>query len=396
MAAGATTGTYAFGSSYASDIVLEVYERLGWRPASLTAEMMASAQRSFNYVQSRWSNLGVNLWEASLYSFILTPGLASYTLPQNIISILPAPYLNTLALSTSTSITPPFTTVSGSNSITVTQLNNGLAVGDLINIATPVSIGGIVLYGYYTVATVAINGMYTFLAANAATSSSSSSAIASFTTDGTTANVVVYLSGHTFAPGSVFNVQVPVVVGGVTLSGQYTIGTTTASSFTLLGTAVTTSATTTVMNNAKVLIQTPGQNQDPISRVLYPLSRPDYNSIAAKDTQAPPSSFWFDKTTTPNITFWPTPDSYGPYQFNYYGLSQIQDASIGGGAILDIPFRFLEAYAAAVAAHLAMKWRPDIAPALMQYATQTWTEASDADREIVSFYIGPDLSGYYG
>jgi hypothetical protein len=150
------------------------------------------------------------------------------------------------------------------------------------------------------------------------------------------------------------------------------------------------------MNSGLAQIQTQAAQLGPIARVLYPLSRADYNAIANKSQQGQPTSFWFDRTTVPTITFWPTPDAAGPYQFQYYKLGQMQDATIGGAVTVDAPYRFLEAYCAAVAAHLSMKWRPELSEKLMAYAQQMWTEASQADVEHVSFYVGGDMSGYFG
>ncbi len=395
MAAGATTGTYSFGSMYASDMVLEVFERLGWRTASLTQEMLLSAQRSFNFVQARWSNLGVNLWEVSLQQLPLVNGQATYVLPANTISILPAAFVRTSPLSNSVSATPAFTVTTGSNVVTVTQANAGAPVGAIINVATPIAIGGIVLYGYYTVVSTPTSTTYTFLAADTATSNVSGGTLPTLTSDGTTSEIVVALTNQPFVVGQSFNVPVSTTVGKVTIQGLYPIVAIGVNSFTINVSTPTSTVQTVTLNAGKAIIQYAPPNATPVDRVLYPLGRDDYTSIAVKSQQAPPTSYWFDRLSDPQVTLWPVPDTNGPYQLNYYALSQIQDAAIGGGVTLDIPYRFMEAYAAACAAHLAMKWRQDIAPALLQYAQQVWVEASDADREKVPFYAAPCLDGYY-
>lgn len=395
MALGATTGTYNFSTMYASDMTLEVFERIGWRAASLTTDMMMSAQRSFNFVQSRWSNLGVNLWEVTLHQFPLVPGTATYTLPQPTISILPAAYIRTNSLGVTTNEANPFSTVSGSKTVTVTQALNAQAIGNIINVATPIAVGGIVIYGYYTVDATPTVSTYTFQAANVATSTSAVGVSASFMTTLGSSSVTITLTNQPFLVGAPFNVQVPVTVGGLTLQGSYIITSASTNSFTIAASSNATSTTSATMNSGQAQIQTITPGAAPTDRVLYPLGRDDYSSLAAKTTAGLPTSYWFNRQSTPTITFWPIPDSDGPYQFNYYALSQIQDASLQSGAGLDVPYRFLEAYAAAVAAHLAMKWRPDIFPALTAYADKVWIEASDADREEVSFYVAPDFSGYF-
>src|SRR5258708_28052096 len=48
-----------------------------------------------------------------------------------------------------------------------------------------------------------------------------------------------------------------------------------------------------------------------------PISRTEYASYAAPQTQAPPTVFWFDRLIAPTVTFYPTPDGNGPYVWNY-------------------------------------------------------------------------------
>lgn len=386
---------YTFGSTYASDLVIDVYERIGWRAASLTPDMMLSAQRSFNFVQSRWSNLGVNLWETSLQSITLEQGVSQYQLDSATIAILPAPYLRLWQLTTTTNLTPAFATTMSSTVCTVTQANNGLLVGNYVNIATPVAIGGIVVFGFYPVVSTPTASTYTITLTAASLSSQSGGVVPTFTTDGTTSSVVIALTNQPFLAGQTFNVEVSTSVGGLILLGQYLITAASTNSFTINATVPSTSAQTVTMNGGLAQIASQPAQQLPTDRVLYPLSRPDYNSLAVKQQQGAPTSFWFDKVINPTITFWPVPDQNGPYQFLYYKLSQMQDASIQGGAVADIPYRFMEAYCAACAAHLAMKWRPDLAVALAQYAQQVWTEAADADREQVPFYVSPQFEGYF-
>jgi hypothetical protein len=66
-----------------------------------------------------------------------------------------------------------FTTTSGSNSVTVTLNNHGLAVGDTYTVLVPTTIGGITFSGEYTVVTVPTANTFTIYAKNGATSSTS-------------------------------------------------------------------------------------------------------------------------------------------------------------------------------------------------------------------------------
>lgn len=139
-------------------------------------------------------------------------------------------------------------------------------------------------------------------------------------------------------------------------------------------------------------INTGGTTQD---IVLSPLSRTDYASIPNKTTQAPPTSYWFDHLLSPTITLYPTPDQTNYYVLNYYRMTQIQDADPKNGQTADVPYLFLEALASALAGHLAMKWKPEIAPDLLAYAKEVWAEAALENRERAPLYLSPILDGYY-
>jgi hypothetical protein len=130
--------------------------------------------------------------------------------------------------------------------------------------------------------------------------------------------------------------------------------------------------------------------------ILFPLSRADYASIPVKTTQGRPTSYWFDRLISPTITLWPVPDGSAPYEAHYYKAAQQQDMTPQIAVSPDIPFRFQEAYAAEIAAHLAMKWRPESWEKLTAYAKECWQEAAGEDREKVSWWIAPDFSGYFG
>jgi len=129
--------------------------------------------------------------------------------------------------------------------------------------------------------------------------------------------------------------------------------------------------------------------------ILSSLSRTDYASIPNKTVQAPPTSYWFERTLTPTIKLYPAPDQTSYYTLNYYRMRQIQDANPVNNQTADIPVRFQEMLTSALAAHLAIKWKPDMAAALQAYSDKVWAEAALEDRERVSLYISPDLGGYY-
>lgn len=232
MANPASTGTYAFSMSGA-DLTLECLDRLQIRGPAITIDHLRSVATTFNLVQSRWTNRGVNLWEIGELSVPLIQGVATYTLDPTIVFLAPESFL------------------------------------------------------------------------------------------------------------------------------RYIVG------------------------------------QSNTDSILFPLSRGDFAAISDKAQQGRPTTYWFNRQITPAVTFWPTPDATATYEFHYWRARQQQDMNAQMSTLPDIPFRFYEAFAAEVTAHMAMKWRPDMWQALSLYAKECWKESSDEDREKVSFYLTPDFSGYF-
>lgn len=73
----ATSGTYLFSPAIA-DLVLDSFDRIQIRPAALTQDHMASARRSTNLIQVRWSNRGINLWAEDEQVINLVSGQSAY------------------------------------------------------------------------------------------------------------------------------------------------------------------------------------------------------------------------------------------------------------------------------------------------------------------------------
>lgn len=126
---------------------------------------------------------------------------------------------------------------------------------------------------------------------------------------------------------------------------------------------------------------------------LYTMSRNEYAALPNKTQAGRPTSFWYDRLESATVTLWPVPDS--TYTLNYYQFVQIGAANPTMGNTPDVPYAFLEAYTAGVAAHLSIKWAPERAVALDTYAKETWTEAAEENREKVTMHMSPQLSGYF-
>lgn len=135
-----------------------------------------------------------------------------------------------------------------------------------------------------------------------------------------------------------------------------------------------------------------GQTQD---IVVTPISRTEYADQPNKNLQARPTTVWWDRLTNSSVTLWPTPDANGPYTLYYYCETQVQDV-VGPQAVTpDIPYRFIDAFAAGLAARLAVKYsEPPVAELMIQLADKAWALASGRDVERVPLYIIPGI-GFY-
>lgn len=146
-----------------------------------------------------------------------------------------------------------------------------------------------------------------------------------------------------------------------------------------------------------VYIQTQAGNpsNDPIDRILLPISRTDYAMYPDKTIQAPPSVFWYDRLQSPTITVWQTPDGNGPYTLFYYRMARMDDAATQMGQTADVQYLFLEALVAGVTARLAQKFRPELFAAMKADAKERLAEAISENIERVDTYILPEISGYW-
>lgn len=126
-------------------------------------------------------------------------------------------------LRTQVNITPNFTTVIGDNTVTVVDVAHGASSEDGIFIVTPISVGGIIIHGYYEITVIDVD-TYTIEVADAPTAAvSNGGATAIFTTTNLSPTVGVEFEDHGYIAGEIYTVTVSTVSGGVTLFGDYII-----------------------------------------------------------------------------------------------------------------------------------------------------------------------------
>lgn len=132
-----------------------------------------------------------------------------------------------------------------------------------------------------------------------------------------------------------------------------------------------------------------------IDRVIMPISRTEYASYPNKTQQGFPTSYWYDRLVSPTITLWPVPDGSSATILKYYRVRQVQDANLQNGENVEIPYRWLEAFADGLTYRLARIWQPQMAQMLKGQADESYQIASVQDVEAVPTYIAPMLSGYF-
>jgi len=127
------------------------------------------------------------------------------------------------------SVAVDFSTVSGSDEITIKDIGSNITNFDSVFIKTQVSVGGLVLFGLYQ-CIAATPDEYKILAKNAigdpalATSTvNNGGAVANYTTANGTAVITVTLNNHGLSVGSNYTALVSTTVAGATIEGNYNV-----------------------------------------------------------------------------------------------------------------------------------------------------------------------------
>jgi hypothetical protein len=152
-------------------------------------------------------------------------------------------------------------------------------------------------------------------------------------------------------------------------------------------------ANTVLVLDAWVSSNTGTPNQTDI--YITPISRTEYATFSNKQTPGRPTSWWMDRLISPTLTVWPVPDASGPYVFNYFSCVQMQDANLPGGETPDLPFRWLDWFAAGLAHRLSRYYAPQLEAVRKEDAKEAWIIAASQDVEPVALALSPTLRSYY-
>jgi hypothetical protein len=221
-------------------------------------------------------------WEdLNLLSHLAVGTETIQTTPSALLAVITNGILADISPTSATdNIAPVIQTQAGSYSVIITDNTiTGVTNYDSVYIATQISIGGLILFGFYPCAPDGIltpNG-YTIWARDQlgnllpATSTSALPVLPSFSTVGPagavagSSTVTVTLPNYTYAAGDTFPVLTPTTVGGITFYGNYVVQSLIdRNNFTIIAnTAATSSATSTLNGGLAQFIYSLGQGAIP-------------------------------------------------------------------------------------------------------------------------------------
>lgn len=144
----------------------------------------------------------------------------------SLLGVITSDQLTTITPQTkTTNFAPKFSTTSTSTTITVDDSNIANVTSyDSVEFLTPVAVGGVILSGVYPITVSTGTTTYQITAATAATATvANGGAVPSFATASGSALVTVTLAAHGLAVGGSITFPVATTVGGVTISGTYTV-----------------------------------------------------------------------------------------------------------------------------------------------------------------------------
>lgn len=143
-----------------------------------------------------------------------------------------------------------FSTVINTNVVTIVDVANNSTIFDVVQIQTPITVGGVVLLGLYAINSIISGDSYTILAATNATATiNNAGAVPSFTTTSGQFAVAVTFAAHGLSVGSTAIYPVATSVGGLTLQGFYTVQSVASSSAYTIDAPMLASSNATVSMN---------------------------------------------------------------------------------------------------------------------------------------------------
>lgn len=153
-------------------------------------------------------------------------------------------------------LAPAFTTAVGSPTVTVTDAGHAPTIGDWIYIPTQVSVGGLILLGYYQVTAIPGANQYSFNAGNNATSAVTAGGVVPvYAIQNGSSIVTVTLPNHGLSVGSIYTALVSTTFNNVTISGMFSVLTAATDTFTISVSTLANAGGSQAMNGGNVRLE---------------------------------------------------------------------------------------------------------------------------------------------
>ena len=121
------------------------------------------------------------------------------------------------------------------------------------------------------------------------------------------------------------------------------------------------------------------------------ITREDYLNIPQKSQTGRPTQIYVERTATPSLYVWPTPENSTDTLITYR-VQRIEDANTLTND-LDVPSRFIPCMVSGLAYYMALKNAPDRAQMMKMIYEEDFARAANEDTERGSIRIRPDFRG---
>lgn len=201
-------------------------------------------------------------------------------------------------------------------------------------------------------------------------------------TSGATASITSKPSGTSLAitvPSGTFS-------SGETITGGTSGATTTVSS------AVSFENIQASIDILSAVVRTNGGTSTQSDMSISRVSRDQYINIPSKRTEARPTQFYVDRTITPVVKLWPTPNN-NTYELVFDRLMRMDDIDTYTNNP-EVPFRFYPCLTAGLAYYISMKRAPDRIQVLKAVYEEEFERAAAEDRDRASLSLTPSRDYY--
>lgn len=353
----ASSGTYNFQTVEVEELIRDAFEKIGILGEMVESQKLDSARRSINLMLLEWMSKSTNLWTLSNAYLPLIQGQAKYILSDIVNDITQANLRTTTRQLQGVSQTNTGNTYdNGGGGVSLQAFD-----GNPLTTCTQLGINGNISYDYGANITQTIS----FVGITSNTQQNYTLLVeASFDTMNWFTVLTIPTQTYNAGVNAWFDIIAPIAarayrireIGGLTLD-----------------------------------LQEIYFNNNIYDYVITNVSRNNYYSYPNKNLQARPSIYYLDKQITRVLYIWPTPIAqYNCLQFTY--KKSMQDVGLYTNT-LDIPSDFYPALVNGLSYKLAIKFNPQIAPAMLDDYERSFNLATIDDTESVPITIDVNYNG---